>query len=233
MRASRPTTPPDIALSRGAVATLALAAGLLAVHGAATAAEVRLRGDATFRVPADPVLAALPADGPLRAEDLRSGSLAFEITYDDATPDAEPDPYAGRYAGAIRGFRVRIGNAWIDLPASGAQLLVSDGGFGMAYRESVQLIGSARHGAFVLRAGWVQINQASTAADLRGAPGALDGDRLPAAQALIDFRSSGEYDRAFFVRLDPEGDSRRPLLWLSTSSLRVVAAPAAASATAR
>jgi hypothetical protein len=215
-----------VAARRAASAAVGLATALAAV-APATAAEVTLRGTASFRVPDAATLAALPADAPLRAEDLRSGSLAFEIAYDDATPDAEPDTYAGRYSGAIRAFRVRVGERWLEMPAAGAQLIVSDGGFGIAYRESVQMISTARQGALDLRVGWVQINQATVSDDLRGARGSLASDRLPPAAALVAFRTSGEYDRAFFVRLDPVGDARRPVLYLSANALEVGVVPAA------
>lgn len=195
-----------------------------------------MRGDASFRVPADTTLAALPADAPVRAADLRGGTLSFELSYDDATPDAEADPWTGRYERAIRAFRVRIGDTLLDMPVSSARLVVSDGGQGRMYRESVQFVADARSGGYTVQAGWVQLNQAAMTTDLRGVAGVLDGDRLPTPSRLVALPTSGEFDRAFFLRIDAPGDASRPLLYLSTSKLSVgLAAPAttAASATAR
>ena len=54
---------------------------------------------------------------------------------------------------------MRIGSTTLELPSAGAELRVPDGGFGLAYRESVQLLATARYGDHDLRVGWVQINQ--------------------------------------------------------------------------
>jgi hypothetical protein len=213
-----------------AVAGVLLAA-LLAPAVPAAAAEVLVRGDATFKVPAEATLAALPADAPVRAADLRGGTLSFELSYDDATPDADADPQTGRYERAIRAFRVRIGDTLLDMPVSSARLVVSDGGQGRVYRESVQFVADARAGGFTVQAGWVQLNQAAMTADLRGATGVLDGDRLPAPSRLVALPTSGEFDRVFYLRIDAQGDAARPLLYLSTSKLSVgLAGPATAAA---
>ncbi len=207
-----------------------LCAGLLAVAAPAAAAEVRLRGDAPFKVPAETTLAALPADAPLRAEDVRSGAVSFELNYDDTVGDADPDPWTGRYDRAIRAFRVRIGDTLLEMPVATARLVVSDGGQGRMYRESVEFVADARAGAFTVQAGWVQLNQAALTADLRGATGVIDGDRLPAAARMVAFPTSGEFDRVFYVRIDAVGGTGRPLLYLSTSRLTVsVVAPATSS----
>ncbi len=209
-----------------ALLAAACTAGLaLAPTAPAGAAERALRGEGSFRTPSEAVLAALPAASPLRAADLRSGALSFEILYDDAARDADPDPYGGRYPGAIRAYRVRIGTATLELPAAGAELRVSDGGFGLAHRESLQMLASARHGEHDLRVGWVQIHQRASGEDLRGAAGSIAGDAIPEAHTVAAFPTSGEFDRVFFVRLDPVADPRRPALYLSTSTLTV--APAA------
>jgi hypothetical protein len=195
-----------------------------------------VRGDASFKVPADTTLAALPADAPVRAADLRGGTLSFELSYDDATPDADADPWTGRYERAIRVFRVRIGDTLLDMPVSSARLVISDGGQGRMHRESVQFVADARSGGYTVQAGWVQLNQAAMTADLRGAAGVLDGDRLPAPSRLVALPTSGEFDRVFYLRIDVPGDAARPLLYLSTSKLSVglaVPATAAAGATAR
>jgi hypothetical protein len=104
------------------------------------------------------------------------------------------------------------------------------------HRESVQFVADARSGGYTVQAGWVQLNQAAMTADLRGAAGVLDGDRLPAPSRLVALPTSGEFDRVFYLRIDVPGDAARPLLYLSTSKLSVglaVPATAAAGATAR
>jgi hypothetical protein len=158
-----------------AVACCAVGLAIAAVAPAASAAERTLRGEGSFRAPPEVVLAALPASSPLRAADLRSGALSFEIVYDDGAPDADPDPYGGRYPSA-------------------------------------------------LRAGWVQIHQRSVTEDLRGAAGSIVGDAIPDVRTVAAFPTSGEFDRVFFVRLDPLADPRRPALYLSTSTLTVAPA---------
>ena len=193
----------------------------------AHAAERALRGEGWFRAPAEAVLATLPDAAPLRAGDLRSGTLSFEIVYDETAPDAAPDRHEGRYPSAIRAFRVRIGATALEMPLAGAELRVSDGGFGLAHRESLQLLASSRHGAYDLRVGWVQIHQRPGSEDLRGAPGSIPGDAIPPVHAVASFPTSGEFDRVFFVRLDPVADPRRPALYLSTSTLTVAPATVA------
>ncbi|HYF58356.1 MAG TPA: hypothetical protein VEA81_05325 [Burkholderiaceae bacterium] len=220
--APRPPTP------RRRGAALACAAALLALGALAPqadAAERRLRGEAPFKVPPASTLAALPASSPFGPDDVRAGTLAFEIAYDDATPDADPDPYVGRYDGGLRAFRVRVGGTWVDLPLGSAELRVSDGGAGMAHRESLSMTAAVRYGAYELRVGWVQVNQAATDRDLRGAAGGIARDALPPVDGVLAFPTSGEWDRMFFVRLDPVGDLRSPVLYLNTSALTV--APAA------
>jgi len=220
---NRPRTRPSrVAPIAGAL----LCTAALAAPWPASAAEVRVRGEAPFRIPSAETLRALPADAPIRADDVRAGSIGFEIVYDDAAPDADPDAYSGRYDAAIRAFRVRVGGTWHELPVAAAQLRVSDGGGGMAHRESLAMTGVARHGALELRAGWVQLNQAPPGRDLRGTPGVIGSDALPRGDAVTRFETSGEFDRVFYVRLDPVGDTSRPVLYLSTSSLSVDVATA-------
>jgi len=228
--APMPTPRPCAATSTGGAGlarTLLAAAcvAALAAPGPARAAERALRGEAAFKAPAEAAIERLPAASPFTASDLRSGRLSFEIVYDEAAPDADPDVYTGRYPTAIRAFRVRIGATAVELPVTGAELRVSDGGFGLAHRESLQLLAAARHGDHDLRVGWVQLNQRAPTEDLRGAPGGIAGDAIPDARTVLAFPTSGEFDRVFFVRLDPVADPRRPSLYLSTSTVTV--APAA------
>lgn len=213
--------------ARAAALPATLFAAVLACTAPAVGAEHTLRGEARFEPPPAATLAVLPAASPLSVADLRSGSLSFEIVYDDAERDADPDPYGGAYPGAIRRFRLRVGATTLELPSAGAELRVSDGGFGMAHRESVQMLAGARYGAWDLRVGWVRINQRASTEDLRGGPGSLRGDAIPDPAAMLSFATSGEFDHVFFVRLDPAGETRRPVLYLSTSTLTVApAAPA-------
>jgi hypothetical protein len=227
MRMHRPDAPPASAPGGLGRTTLAAACAVAVAlwAGPAVAAERVVRGEASFRVPAESAIARLPAASPIPAADLRSGTLSFEIRYDDGAPDAEPDAFGGRYPTAIRAFRVRIGATTIELPPAGAELRVSDGGFGLAHRESLQMTAAARHGDHDLRVGWVQLNQRAATEDLRGAAGAIAGDAIPEARTVLAFPTSGEFDRVFFVRLDPVADPRRPALYLSTSTFSV--APAA------
>ena len=218
----RPATPSRPRAGRRAKAAAAvLGAAALAAAAPAGAAEHAVRGDARFVAPSAATLAALPAQSPVSSDDLRSGRLSFEIVYDDAARDVDPDPYGGVYPGAIRAFRVRVGGATLELPAATAELRVSDGGFGRAHRESVQMLAGARHGAWDLRVGWVRIHQRAATEDLRGAPGSLAGDAIPDPRRMLSFETSGEFDHVFYLRLDPAGDPRRPVLYLSTSALTV------------
>jgi hypothetical protein len=220
----RSTTARTAAVRTAAVRTAALCTAAIAWLAPAVGAERALRGEARFEPPPAAALAALPAASPLSAADLRSGHLSFEIVYDDAARDADPDPYGGVYPGAIRAFRVRVGATTLELPAAGAELRVSDGGFGMAHRESVQMLAVARHGGWDLRVGWVRINQRASTEDLRGRPGSLHGDAIPEPGAMLAFATSGEFDHVVFMRLDPAGETRRPALYLSTSTLTVAPA---------
>lgn len=225
MRTPRAVAAGGTGLARTILASACAAALVIAAANPAGAAERALRGEATFKAPAEAAIARLPATSPIQAADLRSGTLSFEIVYDDAAADAEPDAYGGRYPSAIRAYRVKIGATTLELPAAGTELRVSDGGFGLAHRESLQLLAVARHGDHDLRVGWVQINQRASTEDLRGAPGAIASDAIPDASTVAAFPSSGEFDRVFFVRLDQVADPRRPALYLSTSTMTVAPAP--------
>lgn len=215
--------------SRPLPITLAVAVLSAGPASVALAADHALRGEAPFRVPAAEMLAGLPADAPISADDLRSGRLTFDIVYDDQARDADPDRHVGRYPAAVRSFRVRIGATSFDLPPQRSEWRVSDGGAGMNHRESVQLHGSLAHGRYLLQAGWIQLNQRAPDIDLRGSAGALAGDGLPGPDALLGFAASSPFDRVFYLRLDPlsagdAGTPARPLLYLSTSSLTVTRA---------
>lgn len=230
---SNPAGPGPARTPTGRMGPAALPAAMLcaaAFTGVAPviAAERAVHGEARFDPPAAATLAALPQGSPLSAADLASGRLSFEIVYDDAARDTDPDRYAGVYPDAIRAYRVRIGSAVLELPAATAALRVSDGGFGKAHRESIELLAGAWHGAWNLRVGWVRINQRATTEDLRGEPGSIPGDAIPDPVAMRSFQTSGAFDHVFFVRLDAAGgDLRRPVLYLSTSTLTVAPATAA------
>lgn len=173
MRTPRAVAAGGTGLARTILASACAAALVIAAANPAGAAERALRGEATFKAPAEAAIARLPATSPIQAAELR----------------------------------------------------VSDGGFGLAHRESLQLLAVARHGDHDLRVGWVQINQRASTEDLRGAPGAIASDAIPDASTVAAFPSSGEFDRVFFVRLDPVADPRRPALYLSTSTMTVAPAP--------
>jgi hypothetical protein len=225
MRTPRAVAAGGTGFARTILTAACTAALAIAAADPAGAAERALRGEATFKAPTEAAIMRLPASSPIPAADLRSGTLSFEIVYDDAAPDAEPDVYGGRYPSAIRAYRVRIGATTVEMPPAGAELRVSDGGFGLAHRESLQLLAAVRYGDHDLRVGWVRINQRAPTEDLRGAPGAIAGDAIPDARTLVAFPTSGEFDRVFFVRLDPVADPRRPALYLSTSTMTVAPAP--------
>lgn len=205
------------------------ATACLGLAQATTSAEIHLSGTGSFKPPSAEQLANLPADLPFSHADLASGKWAFSVLYDDRAADGDADRYAGRYAGAIRSFRVTIGNSSFDLPASQAELLVSDGGGSARHRESIRLEAKSQLAAGTLRIGWVQANQKSTADDLRGNAGALASDALPAPSTIAGFATASPFDRYLYLRVDPPGSPARPLLYLSSSNVSVaVVEPAAA-----
>lgn len=207
-------------------AAFALVAGIAFLQNA-VAAEVDVTGTGTFKPPTTEQLATLPADLPFSRADLASGRWTFVVRYEDSTADADPDPYTARYTGAIRSFRVTIGDTTIELPATSAELSVSDGGGASRHRETIRLQATQAASptrADTLRAGWVQLNQKSRSDDLRGAAGVLASDALPAAATIANLATSSPFDRFFFVQIDSPDGSRKPLLYLSSSQLTVAAA---------
>jgi hypothetical protein len=194
---------------------------------ATTSAEVTLSGAGSFKPPAAEQLAGLPAGLPFSRADLASGKWTFSVRYDERAADVDADPYAGRYAGAIRSFRVTVGESTFDLPAEQAELLVSDGGPTVRHRESIRLEAKSQLAGATLRIGWVQANQKSTADDLRGSAGSLASDALPPASIIANFAAASPFDRYLYLRVDQTG-SVRPLLYLSSSNVSVTVVDPAA-----
>ncbi|GAC1606216.1 MAG: hypothetical protein NVS3B2_13430 [Ramlibacter sp.] len=194
------------------------------------AAEIKLSGSGTFNPPKAEQLAALPADLGFSRSDLASGKWSFSVRYEDSarTPDAQPDPYAGRFAGAIRAFRLVIGNTTLDLPVDQAVIVVSDGGGGFPNRASIRVETKASTPSGLLRLSWVQVHQQPKGTDLRGAAGLLSNHALPPYSIVANLPAASPFDRFLELRLDRPGGDPQPLLYLSSSQLSVTAAPATA-----
>ena len=207
-------------------AALALAASVGFLHSSA-AAEIELLGTGTFKPPSTEKLANLPADLAFSRTDFASGTWSFLVRYEDRTADADPDPFVGRYVGAIRVFRLTVGTTTVDLPADQAELVVSDGGLGLPYREAIRLEASAPGPYGVLRVSWVQLNQPSHQTDLRGVPGSLTSDSLPEPSIIANLATSSPFDRFLLLRIDQAGGDPQPLLYISSSKVSVLASPAA------
>jgi len=195
---------------------------------ASAAAEIQLSGNGTFKPPSVEQLAALPGDLAFSRSDLASGRWSFTVRYDDGVRDTDPDPRVGRYAGAIRAYRIVIGNSVMDLPVDQACIVVSDGGGGIANRESIRVETSALLPAGRLRLSWVQVNQQAKGNDLSGPVGSLTGDALPTYSAIAHLATANAFDRFLELRIDRPGEDSKPLLYLSSSQLTVTANPATA-----
>lgn len=191
---------------------------------ASAAAEVELIGMGTFKPVPPESMANLPANLPFSKTDLASGTWSFQVRYEDRTADSDPDPYVGRYGGAIRAFRLIVGTTALDLPIDRAELIVSDGGLGFPERESIRIQASAQTALGALQVSWVQIHQTARRTDLRGAPGLLTSDALPAASLLANLPTDRRFDRFLLVRIDSPSQTQ-PLLYLSSSQLTVLARP--------
>lgn len=204
----------------------ALAAGVGTLQSCA-AAEIDLAGVGTFGPPSAEQLARLPAGVAFSRADLSSGTWSFLVRYEDQTADADPDPYVGRYVGAIRVFRLTVGATTVDFPANQAQLVISDGGLGFPDRESIRVEASTPTSYGLMTASWIQGNQTSTRTDLRGAPGSLASDAIPAPPVLAHLSDARPFDRFLFLRIDGPAGPARPFLYLTSSKVSVVANPAA------
>lgn len=191
---------------------------------ASAAAEVELTGTGTFKPLPPEGMAKLPANLPFTKTDLSSGTWSFQVRYEDRTADSDPDPYIGRYNGAIRAFRLTVGTTALDLPVDRAELIVSDGGLGFPERESIRMQTSAQTPLGPLQVSWIQIHQTAQRIDLRGAPGLLTSDALPAASLLANLPTNRPFDRFLLLRVDSPSQAQ-PLLYLSSSQLTVSARP--------
>ena len=180
-----------------------------------------MAGSGTFKANAAVQAANLPAELPFSQADLASGLISFEIRWEDTAPDSASDIYEGVYRGAIKQFRVKIGNTELTLPVQEALIKVSDGGFGKVNRESVRIETAQSFGRFSLSAGWILNNEQASTADLRGAPGVLDSDQAPSAARLARFVASGPYDKAFFVVLKDSDSATLYPVYINTSSFKI------------
>lgn len=207
-------------------ATLALAASFGFLLHSSAAAEIDLSGTGTFKPPSTEQVASLPPDIAFSRTDIASGTWSFLLRYEDGTADADPDPYVGRYVGAIRMFQLTVGNTTVDLAADQAELVVSDGGLGIAHRESIRLEASSPTPHGVIRASWVQLNQPRNRTDLRGVPGSLPSDSLPEPSMMVNLATSSVLDRFLLLRIDAAGGGSQPLLYLNSSKVLVLASPA-------
>lgn len=191
---------------------------------ASAAAEVELIGTGTFKPIPPEGLAKLPENLPFKKTDFASGTWSFQVRYEDRTADSDPDPYVGRYGGAIRAFRLTVGTTALDLPVDRAELIVSDGGLGFPERESIRMQTSARTALGTLQVSWVQVHQTAERTDLRGAPGLLTSDALPAASLLANLPTDRPFNRFLLLRVDSPLEVQ-PLLYLSSSHLTLSAQP--------
>jgi hypothetical protein len=190
-----------------------------------SAAEIEIVGSGTYKPPTVEKITALAPDIPFSVADLASGTWSFLVRYEERTPDADPDPYLGRYVGAIRMFRLTLGTTTVEFPADQAQLVVSDGALGVPNRESILLEASFATSSGVMRVSWSQLNQQPNGPDLRGVPGSLESDALPAPSMIAKLATSSPFDRFLLLRLDRAGGGQ-PLLYISSSNVSVLARPA-------
>lgn len=200
----------------------------IAMPRTSAAAEINLSGKGTFKPPSAEQLAALPADLGFSRSDLASGNWSFFVRYDDSTPGATSAPYIGRYAGAIRGFRLVIGSATLNLAVDQAEIVISDGGGSFGNRESIRVETKVSMPSGILRLSWVQVSQQAKGIDLRGPAGLLPSVALPPYAMVANLATASPYDRFLELRVDRLGGDPRPLLYLSSSQLSVTAGPASA-----
>ena len=201
----------------------ALAVGVAAALPCA-AAEVEIVGTGSFKPLPSERLARLPQGAAFSQNDLSSGALSFRVRYEDSTSDTDPDFYVGRYGRAIRSVQLTVGSTTIALPPENAELLVSDGGLGFPDRESVRVKSWLTTPAGVVRFSWIQGNQSPDGKDLRGAPGSLPGDALPAHAVLGNLTTSSRFDKFIVLELSATADAQ-PLVYVSSSQVSVVATP--------
>ena len=181
----------------------------------------------TIKPPAAEQTVNLPTDLPFSRVDFASGTWSFLVRYEERTSDTDPDPYLGHYYGAIRVFRLTVGTTMVDFPADQAKLEVSDGGLGFPNRESIRVEASALGAYGVMRVSWVQLNQRPNGSDLRGVPGSLTSDALPASSLVANLDTASPFDRFLLLRIDRAGSEPQPLLYMSSSKVLVLATPAA------
>lgn len=212
------------AFGRSLLPSLALLMGALSA-GPATGAEIEVLGTGTFKPLTPEHVAIIPADLPFSRADLTSGRWSFIVRYEESTADSEPDPHIGRYGRAIRAFRLTVGSTTIDLPVDHAEILISDGGQGFPERESIRIQTSTPAPYGVIQVAWIQTHQTASRMDLRGAAGLLASDTLPPSSMMAHLPTDRRFDRFFLLRVDSPSQTA-PLLYLSSSQMRVSARPA-------
>ena len=204
------------------------ASATLAAPRIAAASEFQVSGTGTFKPLSVEQLAGLPGDLAFSRNDLRSGRWSFSVRYEDTVRDTDPDPHTGRFVGAIRAFRLVMGDTTVDLPVDRAQIVVSDGGGGHSSREFIRLETTATLPAGILKLSWVQVNQQPPNIDLRGSAGVLSGDGLPAPAVVANLPVANPSDKFLILQIDRPGNESKPLLYLSSSLLSVTALPVTA-----
>ncbi len=201
-----------------------LAGAMIALSSfAVAAAEVHLKVEGTFKPPAPEQTALFPVEGGIDRADLAKGTWSMAVVYDDTAADVDPDPHVGRFPHAIRSARLTIGDKTIELPVGRAEIVVSDGGHGFSYRESIKVVVQAPLPAGPMRLSWVQLFTQQRDTDLRGTAGLLSGDAMPTAAQMANFPTTQPFDRFLELRVDSPAGAARPLLYLSSSELSAIA----------
>lgn len=203
---------------------MVLVSAMIALSSCAVnAAEIHLNVAGTFNPPGPEQTARFPNDGGISRADLATGIWSMSVVYDDAAPDVDPDPYVGRFSNAIKSAQFTVGGKTLELPVDRAQIIVSDGGQGFPFRESIKVVVQASLPAGTMRLSWIQLSSQARTTDLRGPSGLLKSDALPPFEQVAQFPTTQPFDRFLELRVDPVAGESKPLLYLSSSALSATA----------